>query len=223
MTPRELLATARIPGGEEMKLYRRGGDHMILVERDELMSSRMSGSEEALAELSINRLRGRKAPHLLIGGYGMGFTLRKALELLPGDGRATVAELVPEILDWATGPMAAMTGDSLNDSRVDIRIGDVAPIIAEAGSTYDAILLDVDNGPDGLVRAENNRLYSIAGLAAARQALRPAGILAIWSASPDPSFTKRLSAARFHVDEEVVRARSNGKGPRHHIWFATPR
>ncbi len=221
MTPRELLATARIPGGEEMKLYRRGGDHMILVERDELMSSRMSGSEEALAELAIARLRGRKAPHLLIGGYGMGFTLRRALQLLPQDGRATVAELVPEIVDWAKGPMAAMTGDSLSDRRVDIRIGDVADAIA--GGSYDAILLDVDNGPDGLVRAENNRLYSVSGLAIAREALKPAGILAIWSAAPDPSFTKRLSAARFHVEQEVVRARSNGKGPRHHIWFATPR
>ena len=153
----------------------------------------------------------------------MGFTLRKALELLPGDGRATVAELVPEIVDWAKGPMAAMTGDSLDDPRVAIRIGDVAAMIGDARATYDAILLDVDNGPDGLVRAENDRLYSVAGLASARQALRPAGILAIWSAAPDPSFTKRLAAAHFHVEEEVVRARSNGKGPRHHIWFATPR
>jgi spermidine synthase len=221
MKPRELLATARIPGGEEMKLYRRGADHMILVERDELMSSRMSGSEEALATLAIARLRGRKAPHLLIGGYGMGFTLRKALEHLPCDGRVTVAELVPEIIDWAKGPMAEMTGDSLSDRRVEIRIGDVADAILEG--TYDAILLDVDNGPDGLVRGDNDRLYSTGGLASARTALRPRGILAIWSAAPDPAFTRRLSAARFHVDEEVVRARTNGKGPRHHIWFATPR
>lgn len=203
-----------------MKLYRRGGDHMILVDREELMSTRMSGSEEALAVMTAERLGARKAPHWLIGGYGMGFTLRATLPRLPRDGRVTVAELVPEIVDWAKGPMAAMTGESLNDPRVSIQIGDVADAIS-AGK-WDAILLDVDNGPDGLVRAENDRLYSPSGLSVARAALKPGGVLAIWSAGSDPSFTKRLAAARFRVDEQVVRARSNGKGPRHVIWFATP-
>ena len=223
MTPRELLATARIPGGSDMKLYCRGGDHMIVVDRDELMSSRMSGSEEALAVMTAQRLGARAAPHWLIGGYGMGFTLRAALSELPSDGRVTVAELVPEIIDWAKGPMAAMTGSSLDDPRVTIRIGDVADTIAGGRATYDAILLDVDNGPDGLVLAANDRLYSTAGLAAARAALTKDGILAIWSAAPDPAFTKRLAGAGFSVAQEVVRARSNGKGPRHNIWFAKAR
>ncbi|MFC7537383.1 spermidine synthase [Sphingomonas sp. GCM10030256] len=221
MIPRELIATARTPGGEEMRLFRRGSDHMILVGRDELMSTRMSGSEEALAQLTAARLGERKAQHWLIGGYGMGFTLRAALAELSPDAQVTVAELVPEILEWARGPMAELTGGSLDDERATIRIGDVADAIA--GGRFDAILLDVDNGPDALVRPENDRLYSPGGLGAARAALKPGGLLAIWSAAPDPRFTRTLQAAGFKVDEEVVRARANGKGPRHHIWFATPR
>lgn len=220
MIPRERIASARIPGGGEMILYRRGGDHMILVDRDELMSSRMSGSEEALALMTVQRLGTRPNQRWLIGGYGMGFTLRAALGALPRGAQVTVAELVPDIVDWAKGPMAAMTGDSLDDPRADIRIADVADVIAEGG--WDAILLDVDNGPDGLVRAANDRLYSAAGLAAARASLTQGGILAIWSAAPDRAFAKRLAAARFRVEEQVVSARSNGKGPRHVIWFATP-
>lgn len=223
MTPRELLASAQIPGGGEMKLYRRGGDHMILVDREELMSTRMSGSEEALAVMTAARHGSRQRPHWLIGGYGMGFTLRASLPLLPRDGRVTVAELVPEIVEWAKGPMAAMTGDSLNDPRVTIRLGDVGDAISEGREAYDAILLDVDNGPDGLVRAENDRLYSPDGLAVTKAALRSGGILAVWSAGTDPSFTRRLRDAGFAVEEEVVRARSNGKGPRHNIWFARKR
>jgi spermidine synthase len=218
MIPRERLASARIPGGGEMILYCRGDDHMILVDREELMSSRMSGSEEALATMTAARLGTRPGQRWLIGGYGMGFTLRAALGVLPKDAQVTVAELVPEIVDWARGPMAEMTGGSLDDPRVTIRIGDVADAIA-AGS-FDAILLDVDNGPDGLVRADNDRLYSPAGLAAAKASLRPGGAMTVWSAAPDPAFTKRLRAAGFRVEEEVVRARSNGKGPRHHLWFA---
>ena len=220
MIPRELIATARIPGGAEMKLYRRGGDHMILVDREELMSTRMSGSEEQLSLMTADRLARRANQRWLIGGYGMGFTLRAALGALPGDARIEVAELVPEIIDWARGPMAALTGDSLDDPRVEIRSCDVAERIAAGRSTYDAILLDVDNGPDALVRPANDRIYSPAGLAVARAALKPGGLLAIWSAGSDPRFTKALSAAGFRVDEEVVRARSNGKGPRHTIWFA---
>jgi spermidine synthase len=221
MIPRELVATAGIPGTrDEMKLYRRGADHMILVEREELMSTRMRGSEEALATLTAERLGARPAQHWLIGGYGMGFTLRAALAAMPADARVTVAELVPEIVDWARGPMAELTGSSLADPRVSIRIGDVAEAIA--GGSFDAILLDVDNGPDALVRPANQRLYGPAGLAAARAALRPRGLLAIWSAGTDPRFTRTLASAGFEVDEQPVRARSNGKGPRHHIWFATP-
>ena len=224
MIARELLGTATIPGGtEELRLFRRGGDYMIVLDRNELMNSRMSGSEEALATLTIERLRGRAAPHLLIGGYGMGFTLRAALAALGHDARITVAELVPEIIEWARGPMAALAAGCLDDKRVLVDIADVGSLIGQARSTYDAILLDVDNGPDGLVRRANDGLYSRGGLAAAKAALKPGGVLAVWSAAPDKPFAQALSAAGFAVDEIAVRARSNGKGAKHVIWFATKR
>ncbi|MFT3729547.1 MAG: spermidine synthase [Terricaulis sp.] len=220
MKPRELLATAQIPGGGELRLYRRDGDFTIVLGGNELMSSRVSGSEEALALMTCARLRS-DAPHLLIGGYGMGFTLRAALAHLGAGARLTVAELVSEIVAWARGPMAALTADCLDDPRVQLLNGDVAQAIAiaSAKSRYDAILLDVDNGPDGLVRAENDYLYSSKGLASAKSALKRGGILAIWSAAPDANFTRRLINAGFAVEEAIVRARAN-KGARHQIWFA---
>lgn len=223
MKPRELIGTARVPGGVELRLFRHGEDHMIMVDANELMSSRVGGSEQALALMTCERLGVRPATHLLIGGYGMGFTLRAALGVLGPDARVTVAELVPEIIDWARGPMAALTAGCLDDSRVHLVMGDVAGAIASATKRYDAILLDVDNGPSGLVRADNDGLYSMKGLAKAKAALRPGGILAIWSAAPDAAFTRRLKDAGFKVDEVTVRARSNGKGPRHTIWFAEMR
>ena len=223
MTPRELIGTAIIPGGEELRLFRRGGDFMIVLDRNELMSSRMSGSETALAVMTMERLGKRGAPHLLIGGYGMGFTLRAALQTLDASAKVTVAELVPEIIDWARGPMAALAAGCLDDPRVRLFAGDVGDAIRDAKSRYDAILLDVDNGPDGLSRGENGWLYSVEGLAVAMIALRPGGVLAIWSAAPDKGFRRRLADAGFKVEEVGVRARSNGKGPRHVIWFATRR
>ncbi|MDQ3075062.1 MAG: MnmC family methyltransferase [Pseudomonadota bacterium] len=224
MITRELLGTAIVPDGDdELRLYRRGGDFMIVMDRNELMNSRMSGSEEALAVMTIERLRGRPAPHLLIGGYGMGFTLRAALAELGRDASVTVAELVPEIIDWAQGAMAELTAGCLDDPRLTLDMVDVGLLIREKPSHYDAILLDVDNGPDGLTRAANNGLYTRSGLAAAKAALKPGGILAVWSAAPDVRFAKALSDAGFIVDEVAVRARSNGKGARHVIWFATKR
>lgn len=220
MIPRELIGTAKIPGGEELRLYRHGGDFMIVLGRNELMNSRMSGSEEALAVMTCDRVAGGKDPHLLIGGYGMGFTLRAALGVLPAQARVVVAELVPEIVDWARGPMAALTGGCLEDPRVRLVTQDVAALIVAVRSAYDVILLDVDNGPDGLTRDANDILYSHAGLAAAKAALRPQGILAIWSAAPDAAFARRLRNSGFATEEVAVRARSNGKGPRHVIWFA---
>jgi spermidine synthase len=221
MQARELIGTANVPGGVELKLYRRGGDFMIVLDRNELMSTRMNGSEIALAEMTCERLRGQKSPHLLIGGYGMGFTLRAALAILDTKSQVTVAELVPEIIQWARGPMAELAAGCLDDPRVRLVEDDVALLIETGDATYDAILLDVDNGPDGLTRLENDRLYSNRGLAAARAALRPGGVLAIWSAAPDNVFARRLAQAGFIVDEVAVRARTNGKGPRHVIWFAT--
>lgn len=223
MTPMELIGTAQVPGGQELRLFRRGRDFMILLDRNELMSSRMSGSEEALAVMSCERLEQRPAPHMLIGGYGMGFTLRSALAALGADAQLTVAELVPEIIQWARGPMVDLAAGCLDDPRVRLIEGDIVAVIAEGSRTYDAILLDVDNGPDGLTRNGNDRLYSMKGLAAAKAALKPGGILAVWSAAPDTAFAKRLSSAGFSVEEAAVRARSNGKGPRHVIWFANKR
>jgi spermidine synthase len=150
----------------------------------------------------------------------MGFTLRAALATTRPDARLTVAELVPEIVEWARGPMAGLTGDCLDDPRVDVAIGDVGSRIAAGRAEYDAILLDVDNGPDGLSRPANDRLYSRAGLDVARAALRSGGILAIWSAGPDPRFARRLREAGFDVEEVVVGSRGGRQGARHTIWFA---
>jgi len=222
MIARELLGTAQVPGGEELRLFAHGRDFIIALGRNELMSTRMRHSEEQLAELTLDRLE-RADPHLLIGGYGMGFTLRAALAARP-DVRATVAELVPEIVAWARGPMAALTAGCLDDPRVELGMGDVSAFIDDAadGTTepYDAILLDVDNGPDALVHEQNRRIYSFAGLRAAKAALAPGGVLAVWSAARDPAFTRRLEKAGFAVEEVEIRARANGKGPRHTIWFA---
>ena len=222
MIARVLLGTAQVPGGEELRLFRHGRDFMIVLDRNELMSTRMRGSEEALATMTLERV-GAAAPRLLIGGYGMGFTLRAALAARP-HARVTVAELVPEIVAWARGPMAELTAGCLDDPRVTLEMGDVSAFIDDAadGTTapYDAILLDVDNGPDGLVRAENGRIYRFEGLRAAKAALAPGGVLAIWSAGRDAVFTRRLDKAGFTVEEVEVRARPNNKGPRHTIWFA---
>ena len=223
MTPREYLGSAAVPGGQELKLYRRGGDFMIVLERNELMSSRMSGSEKQLALMTIERLTGRAAPRLLIGGYGMGFPRRAALGALDATARLTVAELVPEIIQWARGPMAELAAGCLDDPRVTLVLDDVVNVIAAGRGSYDAILLDVDNGPDGLTAAANDRLYNGHGLETARAALKPGGILAIWSAGSDDAFTRRRRGAGFAVDEVAVRARDNGKGPRHVIWFAQKR
>jgi spermidine synthase len=217
--PRELLGTAQIPGGEELRLYKRDTDYIIALGANELMSSRSSGSEEALALLTCDRLQ-TEAPHLLIGGYGMGFTLRAALARLGPQARFTVVELVPEIIDWARGPMAALTAGCLDDPRVDLITRDVVRIIRHASHAYDAILLDVDNGPDGLTRADNDELYSTHGLVAAKAALKPGGVLAIWSAATDERFARRLKHTGFQVEEVMVRAGRSGKGARHVIWFA---
>lgn len=223
MLERKLIDTAQVPGGAELQLISHGRDHMITLERNELMSTRMQYSEEQLAELTIDRLRADK-PNMLIGGYGMGFTLRAALGRLPADANVIVAELVPKIIEWAKGPMAHHTGDCLADPRLTLDMTDVADPIAEAAdgmrAQFDAILLDVDNGPDGLVRAENDKLYSPRGLRQTREALALNGVLAIWSAAQDPRFTRRLEKAGFAVEVLEVRARPNNKGPRHTIWFA---
>lgn len=223
MIQRELLGTAQVPGGTELRLFRHDRDFMIVMGHNELMSSRMSGSEIALATETIKRNADRPAPRLLIGGYGMGFTLRAALAALGPKAELVVAELVPEIIAWARGPMAELAAGCLDDPRVRLLMGDVGIVIDGARGEYDAILLDVDNGPDGIVREGNDGLYTASGLRSARAALRPGGILAVWSAGADPAFTRRLEESGFAVEEIRVAARSNGKGPKHTIWFARPR
>lgn len=218
-----MVGVAEVPDGPPLRLFRRGADFMIVLERNELMSTRMSGSEVALGTMTCDRLADRPAPHLLVGGYGMGFTLRAVLAQLGPDASVTVAELVPGIIEWARGPMAALADGCLDDPRVALEIGDVGATIRSAARRYDAILLDVDNGPDGLTRPGNDGLYGPRGLAAAHSALRAGGVLAVWSAAPDPRFARRLGDSGFDVEEVKVRARENGKGATHVIWFATRR
>ena len=226
MLPRETIATAAIPGGDTLTLVSHGRDFVVMLGRDELMGTRMQFSEEQLAVLTLERVAAQR-PRILIGGYGLGFTYRAALARLPAGGSVTVAEVVPDILDWAQGPLAHLTGDTLGDSRGEIIIADVAALIDDAidgtTSAYDAILLDVDNGPDGIVRDANDRLYTRTGIGKARDALNPGGVLAIWSAAPDPAFSRRLRDSGMAVEERTVRARPNNKGPHHTIWFAEKR
>jgi spermidine synthase len=222
MIPWEKLDTARIPGTEdELRLMRRGKEFSIMLGTNELMNSRLSGSEAALATLAAKKIEKVAKPHLLIGGLGMGFTLRAALAVLGSKAQIVVAELVPAVVAWARGPMAEIFGDSLNDPRVSIRESDVTEIIRSHRLKFDAILLDVDNGPEGLTRKANDALYSPFGLDASRAALRPGGVLAIWSSGPNAPFTKRLRGAGFDVNEVNVRATGRGGGARHVIWIAT--
>lgn len=222
MIPWILLDTTKIPdGGGELRLMKRGTEFSIMLGNNELMNSRLSGSEEALAKLSCVKIQGRRQPRMLIGGLGMGFTLRAALAELGPDARITVAELVPAVVAWARGPMAEIFEGSLTDPRVSIHEGDVGQLIKANRSTYDAILLDVDNGPEGLTRPANDSLYSLAGLGAARTALTPGGVLAVWSSAPNRGFTERLRRTGFNVDEVGVRANGKRGGARHVIWVAT--
>ncbi|MBZ9889332.1 MULTISPECIES: spermidine synthase [Mesorhizobium] len=221
MIPWIQLDSAKTPdGGQELRLKRRGTEFSIMLGTNELMNSRLSGSEEALAKLSCGRIAGHSQPTILIGGLGMGFTLRAALAELANDAGIVIAELVPAVVAWARGPMAEIFGGCLDDPRVTIQETDVGQLIRSQPAAWDAILLDVDNGPEGIVHKSNDALYSLQGLAAARSALKPGGVLAVWSQGPDNGFTRRLKQAGFGVEE--VSTRANGKrGARHIIWIAT--
>ena len=221
MIPWEKLDTTRVPGTDgELRLMQRGTEFSIMLGTNELMNSRLSGSEAALATLAAKKIESVKNPHLLIGGLGMGFTLRAALGALGAKARIEVAELVPAVVVWARGPMARIFGDSLNDPRVSIREMDVTEIIRSSRAAFDAILLDVDNGPEGLTRQANDGLYDSSGLRSAHTALRAGGVLAVWSSGPNPAFEKRLRSAGFDVNEVNVRATGRGGGARHIIWIA---
>lgn len=220
MLPWELLAEATAPDGDRLRLLRRGAEFSIRLQGgNELMNSRLGGSEEALATLAFARLADRAAPRVLIGGLGMGFTLRAALAVAPQGAQLTVAEIVPELADWAGRHMAQVFGDCLSDPSVALRIGDVAAMIRAGAGAWDAILLDVDNGPGGLTRPGNDPLYHEAGLRAAHRALTPGGVLAVWSAADDPAFTARLARCGFRAGTHAVRASGSGRGSRHWVWI----
>ena len=224
MIPWSLLDSALLPsGGGQLRLMRRGAEFSIRLGHNELMNSRLGGSEEALATVACERIQTRERPRILIGGLGMGFTLRAALAVLGAEARVIVAELVPAVVTWARGPLAEVFGESLADPRVNIRETDVGHLIRSSRSAFDAILLDVDNGPEGLTQTANDSLYDTEGLSAARAALRPGGVLAVWSSGPNVSFTRRLRQSGFDVDEIKVRANGPRGGARHLVWVATRR
>ena len=223
MRRRVLLASARVPDTRnELRLYQSGDLFSIdIAGQGELMSSRMHGSERALAELACAHIPRERAARLLVGGLGLGFTLAAALDAVGPDAQVLVAELVPEVVEWSRGPMGAAAGHPLVDTRVDAYVGDVCDLVRAPGDGFDAIMLDVDNGPEALLRRENDWLYSAAGLQALRRALRPGGVLAVWSASPHARFGRRLREAGLRTEEKVVRGHRPGKGARHHIWVAS--
>lgn len=214
----ELLGTGPVPDSTGvMELYRREEELAIRVDGRELMSSRMHGSEDALADLVCDRLGARPGLRLLVGGLGMGFTLAAALKRVGPEGQVVVAELVPSVIAWNRGPLAHVAGRPLDDPRAGVYAGDVGRAIREEGP-WDGILLDVDNGPKGLTRKSNDWLYGWEGLGRAHAALRPGGYLAIWSAAPDEAFTRRMQRADFEVEVITVRSRGKAGGQRHTIW-----
>ena len=221
MIPWSLLDTAQVPGGgDELRLLRRGAEFSIKLGNNELMNSRLSATEQALATIACEKIQTHERPRILIGGLGMGFTLRAALVVLGQQAHIIVAELVPAVVAWARGPIAKLFGDSLTDPRVRIKETDVGDLIRSGRSAYDAILLDVDNGPQGMTRKANDGLYDLKGLHAAHAALRPGGVLAVWSSRPDPKFTQRLRKTGFDVVENPVRAKGPQGGAQHFIWIA---
>ena len=218
-----LIDTAEIPdNGGELRLFEVGDEFVIKIAGGgggELMSTRQHGSEDALAEIACKKIATRPQPRVLIGGLGMGFTLASALRHLPKNAEVVVAELVPGVVEWNRGALGKKAGQPVLDRRATVRELDVAIILKEEKQAYDAILLDVDNGPAGLTHKDNDWLYSLNGLSCCLQALRPNGVLAVWSAGPDSKFTDRLKKTGFKVEELKVYAHGK-KGTRHTLWMA---
>jgi spermidine synthase len=215
----EVLGQTLTPDGTMLKLTRRDNEYIILANGKSLMSSRMHGSEEALATLGCQRVRTLEQPCVLIGGLGMGFTLRATLDLLPPDAMVVVAEMVPAVVEWNRGPLGPLAGHPLKDKRVRIEMGDVAVTLRSGPGKFDAVLLDVDNGPTAFTASDNAWLYDDRGIAAARAALKMDGVLAVWSARDDQKFEKRLRYGRFAVQVERVRGRLKKGGPHHTIFL----
>ena len=219
MVPHELLAETRTPDGDLMALMRQGSEYIILANGKPLMSSRMHGSEEALAGAACRRIGAVKAPCVLVGGLGMGFSLRAALDLLPPDATVVVSELLPAVVEWNRGLLGPLADHPLKDRRVRVEVCDVAATVRASPGRFDALLLDVDNGPDAFTASHNAALYSDRGLAAIRAALKPGGVLAVWSAWEDRKFEQRLRYNQFTVEVERVRGRLKEGGPRHTIFL----
>jgi spermidine synthase len=220
--PWQLLGEGQTPDGEEMLLTRHGTEYVILANSRSLMSSRMHGSEEALATFACAELGKKNSePCCLVGGLGMGFTLRATLDLLPAEATVVVAELVTAVVDWNRGPLAHLAGYPLKDPRVSIEIGDVADLLRASRERFDVVMLDVDNGPSAFTTERNFGLYDDRGLQAIRAALQPGGTLAVWSAREDRAFEHRLRYAGFQVRIERVRGRLKKGGPRHTIFLGT--
>lgn len=220
MRPWLTLDTTETPDGSMLSLAQRGEEFVIRASGQVLMSSRQHGSEEALAQVACKALRGRPQPSLLIGGLGMGFTLRAALDLLPAHARVTVAELVPAIVQWNQGPLSKLANNPLEDPRVEVAIADVRQVINQHPQSFDAIALDVDNGPQALTTPANQPLYFERGLQSVRRALRPGGMLTVWSAAEDPAFVQRLRKAGFRVSLERPTIRGGKRGGRHVLFVA---
>lgn len=220
MNALEIIGETTTPCGSDLKLTRRTNEYIILANGKSLMSSRMHGSEEALATFACNRLGKVQRPAVLLGGLGMGFTLRATLDLLPRDAVVVVAELVAGVVEWNRGPLGPLAGYPLKDRRVRVEVGDVLVSLTTRSRQFDAVLLDVDNGPAAFTTSNNSRLYDDRGLAAFRGALRSGGVLAVWSAREDRKFEQRLRYGGFHVEVQSVRARLKKGGPRHVIFVA---
>ncbi len=223
MRPWTLIDSSDIPDeGGELRLYQRGEEFSIILAGGggELMSSRKHGSEDALAELGCAHLLPEQPARVLIGGLGMGFTLAAALKAVGPQVEITVAELIPAVVEWNRQHLGHFAGYPLDDPRCDVSVGDVGAILRQERGAFDAILLDVDNGPEGLTHHNNNWLYSVEGLQAAYAALRPGGVLAVWSAGPEQTFHQRLRRTGFRVEEHRVRAHGRRKGAKHMVWIA---
>ena len=219
MKPLQLIDEIVTPDGTVLSLFHRGGEYLINADGKSLMSSRMHGSEEELATLGCVRARELEEPVVLVGGLGMGYTLRATLDVLPEAATVVLSELLPSVVKWNEGPLGRLAGHPLKDPRVKVEVGDVAITLREGVGRFDAVLLDVDNGPRAFTQVSNGSLYDNTGMATLRASLKPRGVLAVWSAWDQKKFEHRLRHFGFDAETVNVRARLKAGGPRHTIFL----
>ena len=222
MKPWVSLAASPAPDGTVLELCQRGHEYVIRAGGRILMGSHRPGSERAMAELTLDALPNERkvAANVLVGGLGCGFTLRATLDQLGAEARVTVSELLPAVVEWNRGPMGECSGLPVGDNRVQVVIGDIKQLLLRERQTFDAIMLDVDNGPQAFTQQSNAWLYSKCGLDASRRALRSRGVLSVWSAGPNEAFSTRLRAAGFDIRCHTVRSSNARRGERHTVWVA---